>query len=89
MIWKIWLWPAPPAITTNPTIYWPFDEEGVAGRPLFKPRKDRWHEHFEFDSGTLSLKGKTAQGKGTINRLRTNHAVQIEERRLWVELGSR
>ena len=63
------------------------DEEGVAGRPLFKPRKDRWHERFEFDSGTLSLKGKTAQGKGTINRLRMNHAVQIEERRLWVELG--
>ena len=62
------------------------DEEGVAGRPLFNPRKDRWHEHFEFDSATFQLKGKTAQGKGTINRLKMNHAAQIEARRLWVEL---
>ena len=62
------------------------DEDGVAGRPLFNPRKDRWHEHFEFDSVTLRLKGKTAEGRGTVNRLRMNHAVQIEARRLWVEL---
>jgi hypothetical protein len=40
------------------------DEEGLAGRPLFNPRRDRWHEHFEFDSATLRLKGKTATGKG-------------------------
>jgi hypothetical protein len=63
------------------------DEDGVAGRPLFNPRKDRWHEHFEFDSATLRLKGKTAQGKGTINRFRMNQAVQIEAHRLWMELG--
>ena len=63
------------------------DESGVAGRPLFNPRKDRWHEHFEFDSATFRLNGKTAQGKGTINRLRMNHDIQIEARRLWVELG--
>jgi hypothetical protein len=23
------------------------DEDGMAGRPLFNPRKDRWHEHFD------------------------------------------
>ena len=63
------------------------DEDGAAGRPLFNPRKDRWDEHFEFDSATLQLKGRTAEGRGTINRLRMNHAVQIEARRLWVELG--
>jgi len=63
------------------------DDDGVVGRPLFNPRKDQWHEHFEFDSTTLRLKGKTAQGKGTINRLRMNQPVQIEARRLWVELG--
>jgi hypothetical protein len=62
------------------------DDEGVAGRPLFNPRKDRWDEHFEFDSATLHLKGKTAQGKGTINRLRMNYPLQIEARRLWVGL---
>jgi len=62
------------------------DEESAASRPLFNPRKDRWHEHFELDSATLRLKGKTAEGKGTINRLRMNQAVQVEARRLWVEL---
>ena len=62
------------------------DEEGLAGRPLFNPRKDRWQEHFEFDSARLRLKGKTPEARGTINRLRMNQAVQIEARRLWVEL---
>ncbi len=62
------------------------DEEGLAGRPLFNPRKDRWHEHFEFDSATFRLKGKTATRKGTVNRLRINNNMQLEARRLWVEL---
>ena len=62
------------------------DEEGGARRPLFNPRKDRWREHFEFDSATFQLKGRTVLGKGTINRLRMNHTIQIEARRLWVEL---
>ena len=62
------------------------DEEGLAGRPLFNPRKDRWQEHFEFDSASLRLKGKTLEARGTINRLRMNQPVQIEARRLWREL---
>ena len=44
------------------------DEEGLPGRPLFNPRKDHWHENFEFDSATLRLKGKTATRKGTVKR---------------------
>ena len=63
------------------------DEDGVAGRPLFNPRKDQWHEHFEFGSATPRLNGKTAEGRGTINRLRMNQPFQIEARRLWVQLG--
>ena len=63
------------------------DEDGVTGRPLFNPRKDQWHEHFEYDLTTLRLKGKTAQGKGTINRLKMSYPFQIEARRLWVDLG--
>jgi hypothetical protein len=62
------------------------DEEGFTGRPLFNPRRDRWHEHFEFDSSTLRLKGKTDTGKGTVNRLRMNNSMQLEARLLWVEL---
>ena len=62
------------------------DEEGLAGRPLFNPRKDRWEEHFEFDRTSLELRGKTAQGKGTVKRLRMNDRMQIEARRHWLEL---
>lgn len=62
------------------------DEDGVAGRPLFNPRGDQWHEHFEFDSSTLQLKGKTHTGKGTVNRLRMNNSMRFKARRLWVEL---
>ena len=63
------------------------NEEGLAGQPLFNPRKDQWDENFEFDRAKLKLKGKTAVGKGTINRLRMNDPMQIEARTLWVELG--
>jgi hypothetical protein len=62
------------------------EEDGAAGRPLFNPRQDRWHEHFDFDRRTLELRGKTAQGRGTVKRLRMNDRMQIEARTLWVEL---
>jgi hypothetical protein len=62
------------------------DEDGMAGRPLFNPRKDRWEEHFEFDAAAFHLRGKTPEARGTINRLRMNQAIQIEARRLWMEL---
>ena len=62
-----------PQIQPSPRV----DEEGLAGRPLFNPRKDRWHEHFEFGSSTLQLKGKTATGKGTVNRLRMNNSMSL------------
>jgi len=62
------------------------DEKGLTGRLLFNPRRDQWHEHFEFDSSTLRLKGKTDTGKGTVNRFLMNNSMQLEARRLWVEL---
>lgn len=41
---------------------------------------------FDFDSSTLRLKGKTDTGKGTVNRFLMNNSMQLEARRLWVEL---
>ncbi len=32
------------------------------------------------------LKGKTVTAKGTVNRLHMNSSMQLEARRLWVEL---
>ena len=62
------------------------DEQGLDGPPLFNPRKDLWDEHFDFEHTTLQLVGKTAEGTGTVIRLRMNDTMQIEARRHWVEL---
>jgi hypothetical protein len=63
------------------------DDQGFDDRPLFNPRKDRWDDHFEFDVVTLHLRGKTPEGRGTVNRLRMNDEIQIQARRHWIELA--
>ena len=62
------------------------DDGGLDDGRLFNPRPDDWDNHFVFDSVTLQLRGRTAEGRGTVNRLRMNDAIQIEARRHWVEL---
>lgn len=62
------------------------DDAGVE-HPLFHPRRDRWHDHFEFDAATCQVKGRTPKGQGTVNRLRLNAAMQVAGRKHWVELG--
>src|SRR5580698_7515302 len=39
--------------------------------PLFHPRRDHWHEHFELRSGELV--GLSPAGRATIYLLRLNH----------------
>jgi len=63
------------------------DDQGSDGGQLFHPRTDRWEEHFEFDSETLKVRGKTKKGQGTVNRLRMNDALQIDARKHWIGLG--
>ena len=62
------------------------DDGGLDDGRLFNPRPDHWDNHFVFDPVTLQLRGRTAEGQGTVNRLRMNDAIQIEARRHWVEL---
>jgi hypothetical protein len=62
------------------------DDRGLDDGRLFDPRKDTCDNHFVFDRVTLQLRGRTAEGQGTVNRPRMNDAVQIEARRHWVEL---
>ena len=52
---------------------------------LFNPRKDAWSEHFDFDSGSFQLLGRTPIGRATIDLLRINTSYQIEARKYWVE----
>jgi HNH endonuclease len=63
------------------------DDRGLDAGRLFNPRRDNWDTHFVFDAVTLQLSGRTAEGQGTVNRLRMNDAIQIEARRQWIELG--
>jgi hypothetical protein len=43
--------------------------------PLFHPRRDNWHEHFEWN-GTL-LVGRTPAGRATVALLAINHPDYI------------
>jgi hypothetical protein len=82
----VWPWPALCATTTSPLMFSGLVTIGFDDGRLFNPRKDNWDDHFVFDPVTLQLRGRTAEGQGTVNRLRMNDAIQIEARRHWVEL---
>ncbi len=51
--------------------------------PLFNPRTDVWHEHFEWHAPTLF--GKTKIGRATIELLQINLQERVEHRRLLME----
>jgi hypothetical protein len=48
--------------------------------PLFHPRRDLWHEHFEMSGGELVALSPSA--RATIYLLRLNHPHRIQERRI-------
>jgi hypothetical protein len=52
---------------------------------LFDPRKHQWDEHFRVEK-RIYVRGKTAIGRATENRLQMNQPRQLEARRLWLEL---
>jgi 5-methylcytosine-specific restriction endonuclease McrA len=53
--------------------------------PLFHPRNDYWHDHFQWQGARLL--GKTQNGRATIEVLRLNMPSRIEHRRLLSMLG--
>jgi hypothetical protein len=55
---------------------------------LFHPRKDKWADHFEIqcESSTADIRGKTSQGRATVNTLRMNtESQQLLRAELWRE----
>ena len=55
--------------------------------PLFNPRQQAWHEHFEWsDDGTV-IRGTTAIGRATVIALGMNHPDMLAARALWVSAG--
>jgi hypothetical protein len=53
---------------------------------LYHPRRDNWHEHFEWDGPRLA--GKTPIGRATIAVLNINAPSRIAFRRQLIEEGS-
>lgn len=56
--------------------------------PLFNPRTQQWHEHFETQlEPPFRLVGKSSTGRATIIQLRMNSPLQMVARSQWVILG--
>jgi len=54
---------------------------------LFNPRTQIWSEHFEWTADGTRLKGLTATGRVTIERLKINQDRVVDARVLWVYAG--
>lgn len=63
------------------------DPESETVARLFRPRQDRWEEHFQIDVATGRIEGLSAIGRATIIRLEMNHEAQIAARQSWMRLG--
>ena len=58
--------------------------------PLFNPRSDRWHDHFQGSShDPVLLEGKTPCGRATLERLQMNAPQMVHARRLYARAGLR
>ena len=62
-----------------------YDAETRELTPLYNPRKQRWHDHFELIDA--SIEGKTATGRVTARLLQINQPEQTEIRRLLIAAG--
>jgi hypothetical protein len=40
--------------------------------PLFHPRRQRWHDHFEWTADFTRINGRTPTGRATVDALRLN-----------------
>lgn len=64
-----------------------FDEETGERVPLFNPRMQNWHEHFEWSKSGLQIVGKTPVGRVTVIEVKLNNDLYIKVRRNWIKAG--
>ncbi len=64
-----------------------FDQETNQEIRLFNPRTQNWQVHFEFDSETGGINGKTACGRSTVIALQMNTEQAVSARLHWVKAG--
>jgi hypothetical protein len=61
-------------------------DDSVTGETvaLFNPRQQVWQEHFEWVNNGIELRGRTAVGRATIQRLRLNQQRVQRARANWI-----
>jgi hypothetical protein len=55
--------------------------------PLFNPRQQEWHEHFQWDAEGIGIVGFSATGRATVIALKLNNEHLRRARRRWVLAG--
>jgi len=55
--------------------------------PLFNPRRQQWHEHFQWSADGIEIVGQTAIGRATVFALKLNNEYLTRARRRWVLAG--
>ncbi len=55
--------------------------------PLYRPRRDRWSDHFTWSDDSLTLVPLTAIERATVDRLQLNRPGAINVRRALIALG--
>ncbi|MBD2354908.1 HNH endonuclease [Tolypothrix sp. FACHB-123] len=63
------------------------DPESNTEARLFNPRQNEWKDHFQVETESATIKGKTIIGRVTIACLEMNSQTQIMARGLWIRLG--
>jgi len=63
------------------------DPESGKEANLFHPRTDKWEDHFQWDKGFSQIRGLTARGRATVERLKMNARMRVESRKLWQMTG--
>jgi hypothetical protein len=55
--------------------------------PLFNPRVQMWHEHFEWSANRSHIIGLTPVGRAAVVALQLNHDFIVHARRQWAKVG--
>jgi hypothetical protein len=63
------------------------DPETGEQTPLFNPRQQNWHDHFQWDDAFTHVIGLTPIGRATISQLNMNRDLVVKARVRWVKSG--
>lgn len=56
-------------------------------QPLFNPRLQEWHHHFQWEENYTVIAGLTPTGRATVHRLDMNRPGMVKARHEWRKAG--